>query len=77
MQELKVVASNIEGNVLTVLTGKAVDPKAPNVVDISGDIHSVAAFIKGRIKNQAAGLQIANHDRAVIIVDKFNKKITL
>lgn len=65
-------------NELTIRQGKAADPlplKEPEIIDIAGDIHSVANFIKDR--SAGHGLQFIDKNKAIVLVDKDNRQITL
>lgn len=65
-----------ENGTLTILNGKALDPVAPEVVELSGDIKTVSAFLKLR-KENGVGSQMVDPNKAVLIVDKHNGTIEL
>ena len=68
----------LQGNTLTILEGKALDPKHPEKIYISGDIHSVANFLaKRHAGGQGVGLQKVDPERAVVLVDESKMQITL
>lgn len=77
MEKLELKIENSTGE-LIIREGKAQEPlpiKEPNIIKISGDIHSVATFIKGR--SDGHSLQAIDKNKAVIIVDKRKKTILL
>jgi hypothetical protein len=49
--------------------------KPPNIIEISGDIHSVANFIKNRKDGHSS--QAIDRNKAVVLVDKHSGTITL
>lgn len=70
--EIKVSPS---GDTLTILEGKALDPKYPSQIKLSGNIESVSNFLKKRYHGLVGkGLQEVDKERAVVIVhsDKMN-----
>ncbi len=72
---LKIESANGE---LILREGKAQDPlplKEPNIINISGDIHSVANFINNR-KNGFSS-QAIDKDKAIVSVDKNKRTIVL
>lgn len=72
---LKIETANGE---LILREGKAQEPlplKEPKIINIAGDIHSVANFINNR--QAGHGSQEIDKNKAVVIVDKFHKSITL
>jgi hypothetical protein len=67
-----------QGNTLTILEGKALDPKYPERINLSGNIHSVANFLAKRHNlGQGVGLQMVDAERAVVIVDESKMQIAL
>lgn len=65
-------------NELTIRQGEAADPlplKEPEILAITGDIHSVANFIKARESGHSS--QFIDKNKAIVLVDKDGKKITL
>lgn len=77
MENLKLTLENTNGE-LIIREGKAQEPlplKEPKIINISGDIHSVASFIKNRDAGHSS--QAIDKNRAVVLVDKYNKSITL
>lgn len=76
MQNLEVKIEKVEGSTLTVLTGKSLEEKAPEKIEISGDIRTVSSFLRVR-KDSGTGLQIIDKTRAVVLVDKKNRSIEL
>lgn len=77
MENLKLTIENANGE-LIVREGNAQEPlplKEPKIINISGDIHSVATFINNRQAGYSS--QAIDKNRAVVIVDKNNKTITL
>ncbi len=61
---------------LTVYEGNALELKAPEKINISGDIKSVSAFLNVR-KSKGHGLQEIDESKAVLIVDKKDLTIEL
>lgn len=76
MQNLEVKIEKVEGSTLTVLTGEALKQKAPEKIEISGDIRTVSSFLRVR-KDSGTGLQSIDKNRAVVLVDKKNRSIEL
>lgn len=77
METLQLKIENTNGE-LIIREGKAQDPlplKVPNVINISGDIHSVANFINNRDTGHSS--QQIDKNRAIVLVDKHGKTITL
>jgi hypothetical protein len=77
MEELKITLTGDQKE-LIIREGKAQEPlplKEPKIIVIAGDIHSVANFINGRQTGHSA--QEIDQNRAVVMVDKFHKTITL
>jgi len=77
MEKVTLKLDNVT-NELVIREGQAVAPlplKEPKIIEISGDIHSVSSFIKSRPTGYSA--QAIDINRAIVLVDKFNKKITL
>lgn len=63
---------------LTIRQGEASEPlpvHEPEIISISGDIHSVSNFIKNR--TEGFGSQAIDKNKAIVIVDKDSRKITL
>jgi hypothetical protein len=77
METLELKIDNANGE-LVIREGKAQDPlplKEPNVIKITGDIHSVSSFITNR--QTGNGSQEIDKNKAVVTVDKYNKTILL
>lgn len=77
MEELKLHLSTDKPE-LVIRTGEAQEPlplKEPNVINISGDIHSVATFIKNRTEGHS--LQAIDKNKAIVLVDKDKRVIVL
>lgn len=77
MENLKVTLESANGE-LIIREGKAQDPlplKEPIKINMAGDIHSVASFINGRQSGHSS--QAIDKNKAVVIVDKYAKTITL
>jgi hypothetical protein len=77
METLELKIDNANGE-LVIREGKAQDPlplKEPNVIKITGDIHSVSNFITNR--QTGNGSQEIDKNKAVVTVDKYNKTILL
>lgn len=77
MDNLELKIENANGT-LTILEGRAAEPlplKEPKIISISGDIHSVANFIKDR--KTGYGSQEIDMNKAIVIVDKSAKTIVL
>lgn len=78
MENLTVKIESLSGNTLTVLQGTAQEPlalKEPKIINIVGDIHSVANFIKSRPTGYSS--QEIDKNKALVIVNKHNRTITL
>lgn len=78
MENLNVKIETLTGSTLTVLEGSAPTPlplKEPQVVNLSGDIHSISNFIKNREEGHSS--QEIDKNRAVVIVDKHRRTMTL
>lgn len=73
---LKVEPANGE---IVIREGTALPQVAPKKIEISGDIKTVSTFINGRksVGNIDGGLQYINPARAVVMVDKKGRAITL
>ena len=68
----------ITGNELTLREGVAVEPlplKEPQIIKISGDIHSTSQFLNARPSGFSS--QHVDKDRALVTVDKVARTITL
>lgn len=68
----------LSGNELTIREGKAVDPlplKEPKIINLSGDIHTVSAFLLGRLSGHSS--QGVEKDKAIVVVDKVARTIQL
>lgn len=68
-----------EGAVLTIMEGKALTPREPVTTKITGDIRSVAEFLKKRLEGPAAGNELQQIDKgdAVITVNEDGMTILL
>lgn len=67
---------SFEGNVLTILEGKALELKQPVKIEIPGDIHSVSNFLKVR-KELGTGLQTIDVSKAILFVNVKDRTIQL
>lgn len=65
-----------EQKVLTVLTGNALSPEAPEKIELEGDITTVSNFLKVR-KSEGSGLQTIDKSKAVVTVNKKERTISL
>lgn len=77
MENLTLKIENTNGE-LTIRQGEAQTPlplKEPNIINISGDIHSVANFIINRPDGYS--LQHIDKSRAIVSVNKYKKTIVL
>lgn len=77
MENLKLTLENTNGE-LIIREGAAQEPlplKEPKIINISGDIHSVATFINNRPSGHSS--QAIDKNKAVVLVDKQHKTITL
>jgi hypothetical protein len=79
MENINLRLESIEGNEIIIREGTALPPVAPKKIEISGDIKTVSTFVNGRkgISDSLAGLQYINPGRAVVMVDKKGRSITL
>lgn len=78
MENLELKIESLQGSTLTILEGSAPTPlplKEPQIIKISGDIHSVSNFIKSR--ESGYGLQEIDKNKAIVSVDKTAKTIVL
>lgn len=67
-----------DADTITILEGNAPEPlplREPNKIAITGDIHSVANFIKDR--NSGHSSQAIDKNKAIVTVDKDNRTILL
>jgi hypothetical protein len=71
----EIILQSANGEALTILEGKALDPKYPNKIAIVGDINSISAFLKNRATGHSS--QAVDKSRAVVTVDKDNMNILL
>jgi len=76
MDNLNVKIESLNGNVLTVLQGGALEQKAPIKIDIKGDIKAVSNFLNVR-KGEGSGLQTIDKSKAILLVDKNGLTIQL
>lgn len=77
MENLKITLTGDQKE-LIIREGEAQVPlplKEPKIINISGDIHSVATFIKNRTSGYSS--QEIDKNKSVVLVDKQNKTITL
>ncbi len=77
MEKLELKIENTNGE-LIIREGNAQEPlplKEPKIINISGDIHSVANFINNRTAGYSS--QAIDKNKAVVSVDKFHKTISL
>lgn len=76
MSDLHLKIEPLSGNILTVLEGKALERKAPEKINISGDIKTVSNFLNIR-KTTGSGLQSIDLSKAIVFVDKKKQTISL
>lgn len=76
MENLTLKVEPVNGEVI-LRQGKALDPVAPQKVEITGDIKTVSSFIEGRkgVSGELASAQFINPARAVVTVDKIARTI--
>lgn len=77
MSDIKVKVETTNGE-LIIREGKAQEPlplKEPNIIKITGDIHSISAFIKDRTNGHSS--QHIDKSRAIVTVDKKARTIFL
>lgn len=77
MDKIKVNIENANGE-LIIREGNAQEPlplKEPKIINISGDIHSVAVFINNRTSGHSS--QEIDKNKAIVTVDKHAKTIVL
>lgn len=77
METLELKIDNANGE-LVIREGKAQEPlplREPKIIAIAGDIHSVSNFINNR--QTGSGSQEIDKNKAVVVVDKYNKTIVL
>jgi hypothetical protein len=69
---------NPNSDTITILEGKALEQKYPVQININGNIHSVAQFIKERYgEKTGGGLQQIDKTRAIVLVDEQEMLISL
>lgn len=67
-----------EGDTFTLLQGEALEQKPPEKIILSGDIKTVSSFLNVRFRNKySQGLQEVNYSKAIVIVNKEQRKISL
>lgn len=76
MPDPAVRIENFSGKEITIRQGNALPLKEPNRVDISGDIRSVGAFIKGR-SGALAGHSTQELDKSKVVVYTDYKNMTI
>lgn len=77
MENLKLTLTGDQKE-LTILEGTAAEPlplREPIIINISGDIHSVANFIKNRESGHSS--QAIDKNKAIVTVDKYGRSIKL
>lgn len=81
MQKIDLTLPQINGNEIIIREGSAVPVSLPEVITLSGDINTVATFVKKRYTSASSrtslGLQFIDSDRAVVVVDKEKFEIEL
>lgn len=78
MEDLHLKFDGAVGSTLTILEGTAPTPlplKEPKIINISGDIHSVANFLKDRAAGHSS--QQVDKNKAIVTVDKNGRTIVL
>lgn len=66
------------GDTLTILEGKALDPKYPEKIKLSGNIESISSYLKKRYNdNKGKGLQEVDKEKAILIVDDDKMSIVM
>jgi hypothetical protein len=69
---------NPKGDTLTILEGKALDPKHPEKIKLSGNIESISQYLKKRYNgSKGKGLQEVDKEKAIVIVDADKMNIVL
>lgn len=76
MEQLNLKIEPLSGNTLTVLEGQALEQKAPEKINIAGDIKTVSNFLYIR-KKQGTGSQSVDLSKAIVFVDKKQLTISL
>jgi len=78
MENLTLKIEPVNGEVI-IREGQALPQIAPKKIEIIGDIKTVSTFVIGRkgMSDNLAGLQFINQARAVVMVDKKGRTITL
>jgi hypothetical protein len=77
MQNLHLKAEGLTGDTITFLEGKALEQKPPVKIELSGDIKTVATFLKVRKIEIGYDLQEVNKSKALVLVDKKDLTIEL
>jgi hypothetical protein len=79
MENINLKVEQLTGNEIIIREGTALPQVAPKKIEISGDIKTVSTFVNGRkgVSDSLAGLQYINPGRAVVMVDKKGRSITL
>lgn len=76
MENINLKLESIEGNEIIIREGKALEPREPKIIAISGDIKTISSFLKIR-KDSAFGSQEVAPASAVVEVDKAGMSIVL
>lgn len=74
--DVNLMGSQPAGQVLTILEGKALTPREPQVINITGDIRSVSHFIANR-RPSGHEFQVVNCHISLVITNKDAGFITL
>src|SRR5579864_4087833 len=67
----EITFNDFKNNQLTILEGKALDPKYPNKIQITGFIDSVNKYLAARKGSDLSkeSFQVIDKDKAIIVVD--------
>lgn len=78
MENLHLKVEQVQGETLIIREGQALPLVPPKKINITGDIKTVTSFIeKRKSASSLSGSQFIDPERAIVIVDKDKKTITL
>lgn len=78
MENLTLKLDPIQGNILTVLEGNALELKHPEKINLSGNIESIKNFLAKRYGGEEGkGLQVVDKKSAIVTVDEANMSMLL
>lgn len=75
MENINLKLESLTGNEIIIREGAALEQKEPQKIELSGDIKTVSSFLLNR--SDGYDQQRVDRNKAIVIVDKDNMKITL